>query len=60
MAAKRVRNHKSSGTQIPHAERRGVRIELYVPDDVAERIDAARGEQTRAAWLRAAIEAALG
>lgn len=36
------------------------RLELRIPRSLVDRIDAARGNQSRSEWIRAAIEAALG
>jgi len=60
---KRVRNVVTSGPTIPHSERRGRRIELYLPDEMADVLTDAcadrgvtRAEAVRLAladWLRA-------
>jgi hypothetical protein len=49
-----------SGTTIPHAirEARGRRVDLFLPSDLAERVDAARGAEPLATWIRAAVERA--
>jgi hypothetical protein len=38
----------------------GTRLEIRMPEDLVERIDRARGLVPRAAWIRQAVEQALG
>lgn len=62
MAAGKVRPHRKSGPSgpsKPHSEREGVRVDLYLPNDLAKRVDGARGPVPRAVWIRQAIEMAL-
>jgi len=33
------RRKSASGPSVPHAQRKGVRLDVYVPDDLAGRLD---------------------
>jgi len=54
---KRARNVVTSGPTIPHAERRGRRIEVYLPDEMGDALEDACAELgvTRAEAVRLAV-----
>jgi predicted DNA-binding protein len=51
-----VTKRRRSGPTVPQAERGGVRLDIRVSEELASRIDEARGEMPRAAWVRDALE----
>ena len=54
-----MKKRTRSGTRIPHADRKGDRVELYMPTALRKRIDAARGVTPRSVWLIEAAEAKM-
>jgi predicted transcriptional regulator len=51
----RPAKRRRSGPTLPQAEREGVRLDIRVSEELAARIDEARGEMPRAVWVRDAL-----
>lgn len=60
-AAKKKRTSGPSGPTTPHRERDGVRVDLYLPEALAKRVDAGakRAGMNRTAYVRKCLEEAI-